>query len=64
MNKHNVTVLLYHLVFSAKYRKMVIDKTMDEVLRDMCLELEKKYQMNFFEIRTDGDHVHFLVQSV
>ena len=37
---------------------------MDEVLRDVCLELEEGYQVNFLEIETDGDHVHFLVQSV
>ena len=50
---HNVTVLLYHLVFPAKYRRAVIDAAVDHVLRAVCLE-----------IGTDKDHVHFLVQSV
>ena len=61
---HNVTVLIYHLVFPAKYRRAVIDKDVDEVLRDVCLEIEKRYQVKFLEIGTDKDHVHFLVQSV
>ena len=61
---HNVTVLLYHLVFPAKYRRAVIDKHVDEVLRDVCLEIEKRYQIKFLEIGIDKDHVHFLVQSV
>ncbi len=61
---HNVTVLLYHLVFPAKYRRAVIDATVDQVLREVCLEIEARYQLKFLEIGTDTDHVHFLVQSV
>ncbi len=61
---HNVSVLLYHLVFPAKYRRAVLDQRVDEVLRDVCLEIEKRYQIKFLEIGTDKDHVHFLVQSV
>jgi len=61
---HNVTVLLYHLVLSAKYRRAVFDEHVDEVLRDVCLELSERYQVKFLEIGTDKDHVHFLVQSV
>ena len=61
---HNVTVLLYHLVFPAKYRRAVFDSAVDEVLRDVCVELEKRYQIKFLEIGTDTDHVHFLVQAV
>ncbi|MGJ3502067.1 Transposase [Piscirickettsia salmonis] len=61
---HNVTVLLYHLVFPAKYRKVVIDKGVDRALSDACLELEKRYEIKFIEIGTDKDHIHFLVQTV
>ena len=61
---HNVTVLLYHLVFPAKYRRAVFDKDVDEVLKEVCLEIESRYQVKFIEIGTDEDHVHFLVQSV
>lgn len=60
----NVTVLLYHLVFPAKYRRAVFDEAVDGVLRDVCLDLERRYQLKFMEIGTDKDHVHFLVQSV
>ena len=61
---HNVTVLLYHLVFPAKYRRAVFDSQVDEVLKEVCIEIEKRYQLKFIEIGTDKDHVHFLVQSV
>ena len=61
---HNVSVLLYHLVFPAKYRRAVIDKDVDAVLRAVCLEIEKRYEVKFLEIGTDKDHVHFLVPSI
>ena len=61
---HNVNVLMYHLVFVAKYRRVVIDAQVDAVLREVCLELALRYEVEFLEIGTDGDHVHFLVQSV
>src|SRR3954464_9709273 len=61
---HNVTVLLYHLVFPAKYRRAVFDAVVDQVLRDICLGIEARYQLKFLEIGTDRDHVHALVQAV
>ncbi|HAR95441.1 MAG TPA: IS200/IS605 family transposase [Deltaproteobacteria bacterium] len=61
---HNVTVLIYHLVFPAKYRRAVFDEHVDGVMKDVCIEIEDRYQMKFLEIGTDKDHVHFLVQSV
>ena len=61
---HNVTVLLYHMVFPAKYRRVVFDVSVDQVLREVCLDIERRYQIKFLEIGTDEDHVHFLVQSV
>ena len=52
------------MVFPAKYRRAVIDAVVDKVLKQTCLEIEKRYQVKFLEIGTDRDHVHFLVQSV
>ena len=37
---------------------------MDNYLKEVCLEIEKRYEINFLEIGLDGDHAHFLVQSV
>ena len=61
---HNVTVLLYHLVFPAKYRRAVFDEEVDITVKNVCLEIEKRYEIKFLEIGTDKDHVHFLVQSI
>ena len=59
-----MTVLLYHLVFPAKYRRVVFDDNVEEVLKEVCLEIGERFEVRFLEIGTDKDHVHFLVQSV
>ena len=61
---HNVSILLYHIVCPAKYRKVVIDDSVEKVLKEVCLDIEARYQIEFLEIGTDKDHVHFFVQSV
>ena len=61
---HNKTLLLYHLVFPAKYRKKVFDEIVDVTLKEICEEISCRYEINFIEIGNDEDHVHFLVQSV
>lgn len=61
---HNVSVLIYHLVCPAKYRRVVFSKEVDTVLKEVCLEIAKRYEIAFLEIGTDKNHVHFLLQSV
>ena len=61
---HNVSVLLYHFVCQAKYRKGVFSEEVDQTLKDTCLEISKRYEIEFLEIGTDKDHVHFLIQSI
>lgn len=62
--RHNVTVLMYHIVFPTKYRKVVIDERIDNIIKETCLEIEKRYEVHFLEIGTDEDHIHLLVQSI
>ena len=61
---HNVSILMYHYVCPAKYRRMIFDKEVDEVLIKTCEEITKRYDINVMEIGVDRDHVHFLIQSV
>ena len=56
---YNVTVLMYHLVFPAKYRRAVFDERVDTALKEICLEISARYQVKSLEIGTDKDHVHF-----
>jgi REP element-mobilizing transposase RayT len=61
---HKVSVLLYHIVCPTKYRRVVISEEIDQTLKEICEEISKRYEIRFLEIGTEGDHVHFLVQSV
>ena len=62
--RHNVSVLIYHIVCPAKYRRVVFDEKVERVVRDTCLEISNRYEVEFLEIGIDQNHVHFLVQSV
>jgi putative transposase len=62
--QHNVSVLMYHVVCAAKYRRVVMSGHVDEVVKNVCLEIEKRWEIYFLEIGVDRDHAHFLVQSV
>ncbi len=55
---------MYHLVCPAKYRRVVFTDAVDQELKAVCLEIAKRYDIHFVEIGTDGDHTHFLIQSV
>jgi REP element-mobilizing transposase RayT len=56
---------MYHIVCPAKYRRAaVITEEIDKKLKEICLEIEKRYEIKFLEIGTEKDHVHFLIQSV
>ena len=61
---HNVSILIYHFVCPAKYRQVVFSSEVDNTLKEVCLEISKRYQIQFLEIGMDKDHVHFLLQSV
>lgn len=61
---HNKSLLMYHLVFPAKYRRKVFSNAVEISLRDICLGIGRRYEIHFVEIGMEEDHVHFLVQSI
>jgi REP element-mobilizing transposase RayT len=62
--RHNVSILMYHIVCPAKYRRAIFTPEVVKALTQVCLEIEKRFEIEFLEIGTDQDHVHFFVQSV
>ena len=42
----------------------MFSETVDKTVKDICLEISRRYDIVFIEIGTDADHVHFLIQSV
>ena len=61
---HNVSVLIYHIVCPTKYRRVVINKDVEKTIKETCEGIEDRFEINFLEIGMEGDHVHFLIQSV
>ena len=61
---HNKTLLLYHLVFPAKYRHKIFTAEVENTLKEVCIGISERYEIRFLEIGSDINHVHFLVQSI
>jgi len=61
---HNKTLLLYNMVFPVKYRRTVISEEVGESLKQICIKISERYVIHFVEIGYEGDHFHFLIQSV
>jgi putative transposase len=64
LKSHNKTLLLYHLVFPVKYRKKVFTPEVIETLKEVCVGITERYEIDFIEIGADEDHVHFLTQGI
>lgn len=56
-------MLLYHLVCTVKYRREVLTEAVTNTLVNVCMELEETSDIEFLEIGTDVNHVHFLIQT-
>jgi putative transposase len=39
---HNVSLLMYHIVCVATYRRLVITDEIDSVLKPVCIEISKR----------------------
>jgi REP element-mobilizing transposase RayT len=61
---HSASELVYHLVCPVKYRRKIFTSGNEPTLKEICLELEQRYELHFLEIGIDQDHVHFLIQSI
>lgn len=64
LKRHNKTLLLFHLVCPVRYRRKVFSKEVEKTLKQTCLEISERYEIHFVEVGTDGDHAHFLIQTV
>ena len=42
---HNVSVLMYHFVCPAKYRRVVIDEDVDRVIKETCEGIQERYEI-------------------
>ena len=61
---HNKSLLLYHVVCTVKYRRVVFYEGVETSLKNICFGIQERYEVFFIEIGADDNHVHFLIQSV
>lgn len=64
LKRHNKSLLLYHIVCPSKYRRKIFSDEVEKTLKEVCIEISKRYEITFVEIGSDEDHVHYLVQGV
>jgi REP element-mobilizing transposase RayT len=62
--EHNVSLILYHFVCPAKYRRDIFVWEVVTTLVRICKEIEEAYEIRFEEIGADINHVHFMIQWV
>ena len=59
---HTKMKIRYHLIFSTKYRKNILNPIRDDIFKTMKLaeEKNKKFKIEIMEI--DKNHIHFLLE--
>ena len=54
---------MYHLVCAIKYRRDVLTDEVTNTIVNVCLDITDKYDIEFIEIGTDVNHIHYLIQT-
>lgn len=50
----------YHIVFPVKYRKALLSPVITQAILEIAKQIEHRYDIEFEQIGTDGDHIHLL----
>ena len=50
----------YHIVFSVKYRKILLAEYIPRAIVEIANQIALRYDIDFENIGTDGDHIHIL----
>jgi REP element-mobilizing transposase RayT len=53
---------MYHLVAVIKYRRGILSPQVEATVKQVCLDISDRYEIGFFEIGCDLNHIHFLIQ--
>ena len=46
---HNVSRLMYHFVLPTKYRRVVVDDKVEQVIEETCEEISNRFDIYFLE---------------
>ena len=59
---HSKTRLVYHIIFSTKYRRKILEPIKDSIVESIKYA-EEKSSFKILYMNTDGDHIHFVIRS-
>jgi putative transposase len=63
-NRHSIYKLEYHLVVVTKYRHKVINKEINERLKEIAYDIfENRWKLKIIEIESELDHLHIAFES-
>lgn len=53
----------YHIVFPVKYRKTLLDNEVVEIIREIAIGIEERYEVEMEALGMDKDHIHILCSA-
>lgn len=59
--KHNLKV---HLILVCKYRKKLLVRDINELIKNTIYEIESKSDFDIIEMESDIDHIHIMLQHI
>ncbi|PKM70574.1 MAG: IS200/IS605 family transposase [Firmicutes bacterium HGW-Firmicutes-18] len=62
-NNHSVFLMCYHLVLVIKYRRKVLDDSVNDRAREIFEYIAPNYNITLMEWNHDMDHVHILFKA-
>ena len=57
---HNVSECYYHIQLTVKYRKLLLNKRVQEVMLESLKGFKERYAVEIQELGFDRDHIHLL----
>lgn len=58
---HLIYSCQYHVIFCPKYRRKILKDGVDIKLKEIFMEVSKKYDFDIIEMEIMQDHVHLLI---
>ena len=52
------------MVFPVKYRRKAVSDFVEKTIVEIGIGISERYEIYFFEIGADENHIHFLIQRV
>ena len=63
---HAKHLLLYHVIFSTKYRKCLFStiEGLSDKVKELSIEICKRYKVIIHFIEVDKDHIHYMIETI